>query len=132
MAAPNLAACWSHWTASDGEGKALQTDQPRSLVRVFTTYQLPGDWNKLTVGGGVNWQSHVYTIASGPNGAERVGQGSYAITNLMARYRFNRNLSAQLNVNNVFDRKYYSQVGFYSQGAWGAGRSAMMTMRYQY
>ena len=128
----NVAAGWSHWTASDGEGNAIQTDQPRSLVRVFTTYQLPGDWHRLTVGGGVNWQSHVYTIASGPNGDERVGQGSYAVTNLMARYRFNRNLSAQLNVNNVFDRKYYSQIGFYSQGAWAAGRSAMLTMRYQY
>ncbi|MGE8704785.1 MAG: ferric-rhodotorulic acid/ferric-coprogen receptor FhuE [Achromobacter sp.] len=128
----NVAAGWSHWTASDGEGNAIQTDQPRSLVRVFTTYQLPGDWNRLTVGGGVNWQSHVYTIASGPNGDERVGQGSYAITNLMARYRFNRSLSAQVNVNNVFDRKYYSQIGFYSQGAWAAGRSAMLTMRYQY
>lgn len=128
----NVAAGWSHWTASDGEGNAIQTDQPRSLVRVFTTYQLPGDWHRLTVGGGVNWQSHVYTIASGPNGDERVGQGSYAITNLMARYRFNRSLSAQLNVNNVFDRKYYSQIGFYSQGAWAAGRSAMLTMRYQY
>ncbi|MGN6456294.1 MAG: TonB-dependent siderophore receptor, partial [Achromobacter mucicolens] len=128
----NVAAGWSHWTARDGDGNAIQTDQPRSLVRVFTTYQLPGDWNRLTVGGGVNWQSHVYTIASGPNGDERVGQGSYAVTNLMARYRFNRNLSAQLNVNNVFDRKYYSQIGFYSQGAWAAGRSAMLTMRYQY
>lgn len=128
----NVAAGWSHWTASDGEGNAIQTDQPRSLVRVFTTYQLPGDWHRLTVGGGVNWQSHVYTIASGPNGDERVSQGSYAITNLMARYRFNRSLSAQLNVNNVFDRKYYSQIGFYSQGAWAAGRSAMLTMRYQY
>ena len=128
----NLAAGWSHWTARDGDGNAIQTDQPRSLVRLFTTYRLPGDWSRLTVGGGVNWQSHVYTIASGPDGDERVGQGSYAIANLMARYRFNRNLSAQLNVNNLFDRKYYSQIGFYSQGAWGAGRSAMLTMRYQY
>jgi len=30
------------------------------------------------------------------------------------------------------DRKYYSQIGFYSQGAWAAGRSATLTMRYQY
>ncbi|GEM_PF-6587421 len=40
--------------------------------------------------------------------------------------------AAQLNVNNLFDRKYYSQVGFYNQGAWGAGRSATLTVRYQY
>lgn len=128
----NVAAGWSHWTGRDGEGNAIQTNQPRSLVRLFTSYRLPGELNRLTVGGGVNWQSHVYTDAFGPNGEERVSQGSYAITNLMARYTFNRNLSAQLNVNNVFDRKFYSQIGFYNQGAWGAGRSAMLTMRYQY
>lgn len=128
----NVAAGWTHWTARDGKGEAIQTDQPRSMVRLFTTYRLPGDWNRLTVGGGVNWQSHLYKIASGPNGSERVGQGSYAITNLMARYQFNRSLSAQLNVNNLFDRKYYSQIGFYSQGAWAAGRSAVLSVRYQY
>ncbi|MCD0501871.1 ferric-rhodotorulic acid/ferric-coprogen receptor FhuE [Bordetella petrii] len=128
----NMAAGWSHWTGRDGDGAAIQTNQPRSLVRLFTTYRLPGDWSKLTVGGGVNWQSHVYTDATGPNGEERVSQGSYAITNLMARYQFNRSLSAQLNIDNVFDRKYYSQIGFYNQGAWGEGRSAMLTMRYQY
>ena len=128
----NVAAGYSHWTARDGDGNGIQTDQPRSLVRLFTTYQLPGSWNRLTVGGGVNWQSSIYTLASGPNGQERVGQGSYALTNLMARYKFDRSLSAQLNVNNLFDRKYYSQVGFYNQGAWGAGRSATLTVRYQY
>ena len=128
----NVGAGWSHWTARYSDGNPIQTDQPRSLVRLFTTYRLPGDWNRLTVGGGVNWQSHVYTIANGPNGEERVGQGSYALVNLMARYRFDKSLSAQLNINNLMDRKYYSQIGFYSQGAWAAGRSATLTMRYQY
>ena len=128
----NIAGGLSHWTARDGNGNAIQTNQPRTLVRVFTTYRLPGQFNKLTIGGGVNWQSKIYTIASGPNGDEAVSQGSYALANLMARYQFNRNLSAQLNVNNLFDKKYYSQIGFYNQGAWGAGRTAMLTMRYQY
>lgn len=128
----NIAGGLSHWTARDGNGNAIQTDQPRTLIRVFTTYRLPGQLNKLTIGGGVNWQSKTYTIASGPNGDEAVSQGSYALANLMARYQFNRNLSAQLNVNNLFDKKYYSQIGFYNQGAWGAGRTVMLTMRYQY
>ena len=50
----------------------------------------------------MNWQSktgqdlHTFT------------QGSYAVTNLMARYDITRNLSATLNLNNVFDRKYFS------------------------
>lgn len=129
----NVAAGWTHWTGRDGDGNAIQTNQPRSLVRLFTTYRLPGAWNALTVGGGVNWQSGNYTDATNPSGqTERVSQGSYAITNVMARYEFNRNLSAQLNVNNLFDRKYYSQIGFYNQGAWAEGRSAMLTMRYRY
>ena len=33
----------------------------------------------LTVGGGVNWQSHVYTIASGPNGGTAPGNVRAAI-----------------------------------------------------
>lgn len=129
----NVAAGWSQWTGRDGEGNAIQTNQPRRLVRLFTTYRLPNAWNKLTVGGGVNWQSGNYTDVTNPSGqTERVSQGSYAIANLMARYVINNNLSAQLNVNNVFDRKYYSQIGFYGQGAWATGRTAMLTMRYQY
>lgn len=128
----NIAASWTHWTGEDNEGKPISTNQPRTLVRGFTTWQLPGRWNSLTVGGGVNWQSQVYSIANGPNGSERVSQNSYATTNLMARYQFNKNFSAQVNVDNLFDYKYYNQIGFYSQGSWGAGRSIVLTGRYVY
>lgn len=123
---------WSHWTGRDGQGEPIQTNQPRSLIRLFTTYRLPGAWSRLTVGGGVNWQSRVHQIARGPNGDEPVGQAGYTITNLMARYAVNDRLTAQLNVDNLFDRKYYSQIGQYNQGAWGAGRGAMLALRYQY
>ncbi len=44
-------------------------------------------------------------------------QGSYGLTNLMARYDITDHLSASLNVNNVFDRKYFSYVD-----AWGRVR----------
>ncbi|TCV98965.1 ferric-rhodotorulic acid/ferric-coprogen receptor FhuE [Biostraticola tofi] len=128
----NIAASWTHWTGEDNQGKPISTNQPRTLIKGFTTWQLPGRWNSLTLGGGVNWQSEVYTLATGPNGNERVSQGSYATTNLMARYQFTKNLSAQLNVNNLFDYKYYNQIGFYSQGAWGAGRSVVLTGQYLY
>ena len=36
------------------------------------------------------------------------------------------------NLNNVFDRKYYDQIGFYSQGWYGAPRNVMLTVRAQY
>lgn len=58
-----------------------------------------------------------------------VEQGSYALVNLMARFDFSKQVSATLNLNNVFDRKYYDQIGFYSQGWYGAPRNVMLTMR---
>jgi len=51
-----------------------------------------------------------------------VGQGAYALFNLMARYQFSPKLSLQLNLNNVFDKQYYSQIGYYYATAWGAPR----------
>jgi len=99
---------------------------------MFTTYRLPGAWRDLTLGSGVNWQSSNYTIANGPNGAERVQQGAYALVSLMARYQFNPRLSLQVNLNNAFDRKYYSQIGYYSHGAWGAPRNVLAMLSYRF
>lgn len=127
-----LVASYTYWNAQDNQGQPVTTNQPRTLLRGFTSYQFPGNWKNLTVGGGINWQSRVYTIASGPDGKESVAQGGYAVTSLMANYRFNRHFSAQLNINNLFDRKYYAQTGFFRQGAWASGRSVTMTMRYNY
>ncbi|MNE85732.1 Ferripyoverdine receptor precursor [compost metagenome] len=84
------------------------------------------------MGGGVNWQSSNYTIANGPNGQERVQQDAYALFSLMARYQFNPRTSLQVNVNNLFDQKYYSQIGYYSHGAWGAPRSVMATLSHKF
>lgn len=128
----NLAASYTYWNGRDNKGQAITTRQPRTLLRGFTTWQLPGDLKKLTIGGGINWQSRVYSIATGPKGNERVDQGGYALTSLMANYRFNHNFSAQLNVDNLFNRKYYNQIGFYSQGAWAAGRNVTLTIGYHY
>jgi len=38
----------------------------------------------------------------------------------------------QLNLNNVFDKKYYSQIGYYWATAWGAPRNAMATLNYKF
>jgi len=128
----NLAAGLTHWTAHDAERNAIQTNQPRTLFKLFTTYRLSGMLHGLTVGGGVNWQSKLYAKANGPDGQERVSQGSYALVDLMARYQVNDRVSVQLNLNNILNKKYYQQVGFYSQGAWGEGRNFMATLNYKY
>jgi len=128
----NMFAGYTHYTAKDADGKAVNTTAPRSLFKLFTTYRLPGGWSRLTVGGGVSWQSRTFSAAIGPQGETEVGQGSYALVDLMARYRFNDHLTATLNLNNLTDKKYYTQMGFYDQGFYGAPRHAMLNLRYQY
>lgn len=126
----NVSASVSHAAAEDNAGARLNSYVPQTLARVFSTYQLPGGWRALSLGGGVNWQSGAYRDATGPNGVERVEQGGYAVASLMAKYALSRQLSLQANINNLFDKHYYSQLGMYNQAYWGAPRNASVTLRY--
>lgn len=121
-------ASYNYSKSEDASGARIQTMQPSSAIKLWTTYRLTGDWNSLTVGGGVNWQSSIYRDDVGPNN-ERFTQKAYAVGALMARYQFSPQLSGTLNLNNVFDKKYYSTAfgGFY-----GNPRNVMLAMKYQF
>ena len=60
----------------------------------------------LTVGTGIRWQSDIYTYVKRTN-SFKSEQGSYGIFDLMARYKINENLTANLNINNLFNEKYH-------------------------
>lgn len=125
----NLQGGYSHSRTEDAEGTRLTTQLPLDTFRLWTTYQLPGDWQNVTLGGGVNWNSSnsLYFSRYGT----WVGQDDYTVVNLMARYRFNEHLSTTLNLNNVFDEKYYA--GFSGSFAhYGAPRNVMMNLRYDF
>jgi outer membrane receptor for ferric coprogen and ferric-rhodotorulic acid len=66
-----------------------------------------------------------------PNLSARREQGSVLLANVMAHYRFSPSLSAQLNVNNLFDKKYVDLTED-SQGFYGAPQKIMLTMKYQF
>ncbi|WP_198086665.1 TonB-dependent receptor [Variovorax sp. E3] len=101
-----VAAGYAYTLASDADGKRINTILPRSSAKLHTSYRLQGALSGLTLGGGVSWQTAV--------GSASVTQGSYALVNLMARYDIDRHLSATLNVNNLFNRKYFNYSGNYS------------------
>lgn len=106
------------------------------MAKLWTTYRLPGAWQRLTVGGGVNYQSRIHfssTSATLPGVALNGQQAAYVVTNLMARYDFSHQLAATLNVNNVFDRQYLQGLDttFYT-GIYAPTRNAMLTLRYQF
>ncbi|HYP69613.1 MAG TPA: TonB-dependent receptor, partial [Variovorax sp.] len=129
----NLTAGYSQYTLKDEDGTEVNTIYPRKLLRVFTTYRLPGDLSGLTLGGGVSWQSKTFTTALNPAGVPTdIVQNAYSLVSLMARYDFNPRLSLQLNVNNVTDKKYYGMFDAYDQITFGEPRSATVTMNYRF
>ena len=84
------------------------------------------------MGGGVRWESQSGFTSRGPGGQQfDSSQSSYALVDLMARYQFNRQWSATLNLNNVLDKKYYASTNVYSN-YYGAPFSAMLGVNYRY
>jgi outer membrane receptor for ferric coprogen and ferric-rhodotorulic acid len=125
-------AGWTQFSIKDQNRQDLSTDQPRKMLKVFTRYKLAGDWSGLTIGGGVNWESASYAIESNPASInEKVEQPAYAVANLMLRYEFSQQLSTQINVNNLFDKKYYgNQIGRFGNLMYGEPRNAQVSVKY--
>lgn len=131
----NLTASYSHSVTKDSDGERLNTMAPAEMFKLWTTYRLPGEWEKLTVGGGANWQSGIHFTATPWQLGQTVKakQEQYTVVDLMARYRFTEHVSATLNVNNLFDKKYLSALDttFYG-GYYGDPRNVMLTTQYRF
>jgi len=126
----NATAGYSQFKAKDAAGADVNSVYPRRLFRVFTTYRI----DALTVGGGVNWESRTYTVdpaaPAGTNGL--IEQGSFAQANLLARYDITRQLSAQVNVNNLFDKKHFGMFAAYGAITYAAPRSVSASLKYHF
>ncbi|CAD5107253.1 TonB-dependent siderophore receptor [Zestomonas carbonaria] len=121
-------ASFSRNLVQDADGNKLNTDIPQNTFKLFTTYELRGIGNGLTVGGGVNWQSEIYSNDMGPNRV-RFTQDDYAVVDLMARYPITHQLSATLNLNNLLDEEYYTST---SSSYQGAPRNATLGLKYDF
>lgn len=102
------------------------TDTPKHILRTWANYQLPGDWNKVSIGAGFNSQS-----SSAGFGYYDREQGGYTIWNGRIAYQIDKNLSAALNINNIFGKKYYSAID-YDHNFYGEPRNMLMTLKYSY
>ena len=84
-------------------------DDPKHLLRLNTSYRLPGSWNKLTLGTGLTAQSKMHQVATGTShpteGANvNIDLKAYTLFHAMARYEINKDLVATLNISNLFDK----------------------------
>jgi outer membrane receptor for ferric coprogen and ferric-rhodotorulic acid len=135
----NVSAGYTYARSRDADeqriyGYPLSTTKPEHVVRTFTTYRLPGVLDKVTVGGGVSWQSAFYgKIYSAPAGDyTRIKQGGYTLVDLMSRYQYNEHLSFTVNANNVFDKRYLTGLGNFDTTFYGEPRNVMLTTKWDF
>lgn len=96
---------------------------PRNSYTLWTTYRL---LPQLKIGGGVTSVDKQYA-----NAANTAGVPAYTKFDMMASYTVSKQLSLQLNLYNVGDKKYYDKAyGNYASVA--AGRSAVVTASFSY
>lgn len=121
----------TRYVAKDGDKAALNPTQPRTSLKLFSSYQLPM-LQDLTVGGGINWQTHTWDSVAGPDGASTLyaEQGSYALVDLFSRYRLTKQLTMQANLNNLFDKTYNIDVG--RNTVYGEPRNISVTANYRF
>lgn len=126
---------YAHARKADGSRvySFIQTSAPESVVKLFTTYRLPGEWEKLTVGGGVRWQSAIYGYIWSPDEVyQDFKQKNVMLVDLMARYSVNEKLDITFNAKNVFDEKYYTALGNFDTGFYGEPRSFTISTKFRF
>lgn len=114
-------------TANDSsqDGVRLNGDHnPRHLLRAWNTYRLPGALERVSVGGGVVLQSET-AFTTTPDNVKRT-QSGYAVWSAQASYKIDEHWTAALNINNLFDKRYYLDA---LQTFYGEPQSVMLTVR---
>ncbi|MNJ57159.1 FhuE receptor precursor [compost metagenome] len=114
----------------------FSTNIPRHIFKAFTTYQLPGELNRWTIGGGLSRQNTVYNKGTNDYLTTfdyRIEQKAYTVVDLMTSYQASENVNVRVNLNNVFDKTYYQDISSntdYGNSLYGEPRNAMVTVRW--
>ncbi|WP_404478977.1 TonB-dependent siderophore receptor [Novosphingobium sp. BL-52-GroH] len=112
----------------DSAGARLNGEMPEHMVKLFTSWTAPS-LSQLTVGGGVTWQSRIYSPWMDEAWADRYAQRSYAVVNAMVRYAISEQIMVTVNANNLFDKVYRTDVDVHD---YGAPRSFVASVRAQF
>ena len=112
------------------DGGELSSATPRHLLKLWSSWQLPGESQRWTIGGSVQAQSSNFAAGFICGQLDSFGnclmsrqsfrevQGSFAVINLRAGHQIDAHWRAALSVNNVFDRIYYQTIGIPAGDNW--------------
>lgn len=126
------------WTLSSGytyattteQGKKIQLDQPKQMLKLHSVYQLPAAFAQWKVGASLRWQSEILNAAAKSVEAITASkQKSYLITDLMLKYDIDQNNSIGLNINNIANQKYRLNV---DNTTFGEPRNYVLSLNYKF
>jgi outer membrane receptor for ferric coprogen and ferric-rhodotorulic acid len=113
----------ANFEAEDANGEKFNTKASRTTANIFAKYKV----NEYRAGLGLNYKSKIYT----GTGLSEITQDAYITTDLMLGYELSKNTDLQLNINNIFDKEYYTGIGANSM-VYGDPRNTTLTMRYKF
>ncbi|WP_256586862.1 MULTISPECIES: TonB-dependent siderophore receptor [Pseudomonas] len=127
-------AGYTHKVIRDEHGEKASTLEPQDQLSFFTSYRLAGSLDRLTLGGGARWQGNTWrqVYNAGLSRSEVIHQPAYWLFDAMAKYQFTDHLSTTLNINNLFDKAYLTNIGFFNTGYYGDPRNLMLTTRWDF
>lgn len=129
LANPTVAACATALAGNNGRKGAPLTSTPKHAFSLWTTYDLPIG---VQVGYGATYQGKIY-----PSNSTTLMNAvpSYWVHRASASYFVNDQVELRLNVNNLFDKTYYTRVRNVAASGWatpGEARNAMLTVNYSF
>ena len=127
-------AGFTHKIIRGSDDEKISTWEPEDQLSLYTTYKFKGPLDRLTIGGGARWQNrswqNIYNRAK--DQYQDFSQDAYWLVDAMAKYQVSEHLSTTLNVNNLFDKQYYTNIGFYNTAYYGDPRNVMVNTRWDF
>ena len=135
----NVYAGYTYMNVVDRSPNSSPRQDPRHSFRVSTTYRPDILGDKLTLGSSISYDSSTTStpmpgrpLAGGGFDNRPIRQSGYMLAHVMARYDVNKHLSVTARVNNLFDKKYYREYGFYNGLIYGEPRNFMANVQVRY
>lgn len=115
----------ANFEAKNPDGSKYNTSSSRTTANLFAKYKV----SNYKFGAGVNYKSKQYIQSN--LFTQSITQEGYMTADLMAGYIINKNFDLQLNINNLFDKKYYDGIGDNSM-VYGDPRNFTASLKYSF
>ncbi|UCV05246.1 TonB-dependent siderophore receptor [Dechloromonas denitrificans] len=127
----NLTTKWLNNGSSTGQPVSFW--YPKEIFKLWSKYRFgEGLLSGFSVGLGVNGATQSASGAANPTVAPRL-QNGYSVVKAQVGYAIDKNYAVTLDINNLFDTKYYTRLGgTNTYNTYGDPRNVMLTLRASY